>query len=59
VLKRSSTHLKIDDEKQELVDLMEQLHDALIEGNDDDITENQESLEDFLYYVENNAEADS
>jgi molecular chaperone DnaK len=51
--------LEDDDEKQELVDLMEQLHDAIAEGNDDDITETQEALEDFVYYVESNAEAES
>jgi molecular chaperone DnaK len=51
--------LEDDDEKQELVDLMEQLHDAIADGNDDEVTEAQESLEDFVYYVESNAEAES
>jgi molecular chaperone DnaK len=46
-----------DDEKQELVDLMEELYDAIAEGDDDKISETQTELEDFLYYAESNAES--
>ncbi len=48
-----------EDDKQELVDLMEQLHEAIADGDPDEIKQFQESLEDLLYYLTNNAEADS
>jgi molecular chaperone DnaK len=51
--------LEDDDEKQELVDLMEQLTDCLADGNDDEIEDAQASLEDLLYYINSNIEAES
>jgi molecular chaperone DnaK len=51
--------LEDEDDKQELVDLMEQLHDAIADGDPDEINQFQESLEDLLYYLTNNAEAES
>jgi molecular chaperone DnaK len=46
-----------DDEKQELIDLMEELYDAIAEGDDNNISETQTALEDFLYYAESNTES--
>ena len=51
--------LEDDDEKQELVDLMEQLTDCLADGNEDEIKDAQASLEDLLYYINSNIEAES
>jgi molecular chaperone DnaK len=47
------------EESEELEDLMEQLSEAIGNGNTDTIKQAQEELEDFLYYAASNADQDS